>query len=240
MIVPGDTLSDAPQVLGPGVYECNNQAIPTVAGYLHTTVKLRGTVAYVDLASKHYEPHTNDMVVGVVVGSIGESFKVQIQDFCQPVLLNFMAFPNATKKNRPQLKNGQCVYARVSQAVPEIDVEIECVDAAGKDGGFGPLDEQGMVVDIANLAYCRQLLFKANLQVLERLAQKCKFEIAVGMNGKLWIKVGGDEVNFRGTIAAAKYLVQMQHHREEEGDEVLHKLWKEYQVDEQSKGDDEQ
>ena len=49
-----------------------------------------------------------------------------------------LGFPNASKKNRPNLKNGQAVYARVSQDIPEIETELECIDpTSGKEGGFG-------------------------------------------------------------------------------------------------------
>ena len=233
MIVPGDVIEDHPLVMGPGVYEDHDRAIPTVAGYYHTQKRKQGLVAYVESAGKHYVPHLHDMVVGIVVGTIGESYKVQLQDFCQPVLLSFYAFANATKKNRPQLKQGQAVYARISQAIPEIDIEIECVDAAGKDGGFGPLDDQGMVVDIGNLAYARELLFNHKLLVLEHLATKCKFEVAVGTNGKAWIRAGdAANPNLRGTIAVANYVVEMQHHPAEDAAEVLDRVWAQYQVDE--------
>lgn len=233
MIVPGDVIEDHPQVMGPGVYETHDRTIPTVAGYYHTLTRKQGLVAYVDSAGKRYVPHLQDFVVGIVVGTIGESYKVQLQEFCQPVLLNFMAFPNATKKNRPQLKVGQAVYARITQAIPEIDIEIECVDAAGKDGGFGPLDDQGMVVDIGNLAYARELLFNHKLKVLEQLAARCKFEIAVGNNGKAWIRAGDPDLpNLKGTIAAANYVVEMQHHLPDDATSVLDRLWAQYQVDE--------
>ncbi|CAN3356766.1 exosome complex component Rrp40p [Diutina catenulata] len=266
MILPSDVIEESLVTIGPGIYVHNDVSIPTVVGHYHTTDRKNGTVGYIESAAKRYAPQANDFVVGIVTGTIGESYKVQLQDYCQPVLLGFMAFANATKKNRPQLKNGQAVYARVISAIPGIDIEIECMDATGKESGFGPLDESGLVVSLGNLAYARELLFNHRSRILEKLAAKCAFEIAVGTNGRVWIKAGaatasnkpvktGEErdkqegeggegdgtanstpesvADLRATLAAAKYLITMQHTRIENVDEVLSGLWKEYKVDAQ-------
>ena len=195
VILPGDaiTSSETSQLtLGPGIYRdvANKSLIPTNAGLFHTKKSGSKTVYYIDSNSKRYIPQANDYVIGIVSGVVGESYKVQLQNFSSAVLLSFMAFPNASKKNRPNLRNGQAVYARVSQAIPEIDVEIECIDpTTGKDGGFGVLDESGYLFEV-NLNYARELLFNHNSPILEKLASKCKFELAVGINGKIWLKCG--------------------------------------------------
>ena len=44
-----------------------------------------------------------DMVIGIITGKLGESFKVDIGSYL-PAQLSFYAFEGATKKNKPDLK----------------------------------------------------------------------------------------------------------------------------------------
>lgn len=200
VIIPGDQLpidtseASVQSSIGPGVYKLprNHTLIPASAGILHINENQQNSkkVVYIDSDSKRYIPQMNDFVIGIIIGVFGENYKVQLQDFSQAVQLSMMAFPNASRKNRPNLKVGQVVYARVSQAVPEIDVELECIDATtGKEGGFGLLDESGYIFDV-HLNFARELLFNLESTILEKLASKCEFEIAVGINGKVWLKCG--------------------------------------------------
>ncbi|KAF3991642.1 hypothetical protein FT663_01431 [Candidozyma haemuli var. vulneris] len=257
IIIPGDSLSsEIPQdgeiTIGPGIYKVpqTQQIIPQQAGYLKSIGKKSSPdkLVYIDANSKRYTPQVNDFVVGVVSGVYGDFFKISLQDYSQQVQLSMMAFPNASKKNRPNLKLGQAVYARVSEANPEIDVEIECIDPeTGKEGGFGPLDESGFLFEV-NLNFARELLFNKSSIFLEKLAAKCAFEIAIGINGRIWIKVGegltykgketkeGEDVDMdqpeatvkdmRLTIAAAKYLQACQRAKKEDADAELKKAFK--------------
>lgn len=245
IILPGDSIpvNDIPTTIGPGVYKDpkNQTIIPSSSGILHnkTNKKQTNQLVYIDSMSKRYIPKTNDYVIGIITGTIGESYKVSLQDFSNSVLLSMMAFPNASRKNRPNLKTGQVVYARVSQDIPEIDVELECIDpTTGKEGGFGLLDESGYVFDV-NLNFANELLFNPDSIYLEKLSTKCKFEIAIGINGKVWIKCGeglvkgeNDELEESGvndmkmTIAASKFLIGCQERRREEVEEYLKECFK--------------
>lgn len=201
IILPGDKLpidediSTVKTTIGPGIYKKpkTQELIPSTAGILHyerTKSSSSQQLIYIESNSKRYIPHTNDYVIGVITGAIGESYKVSLQAYSTPVLLSFWAFPNASKKNRPNLKNGQAVYARVSQDIPEIETELECIDpTSGKEGGFGVLDESGYIFDV-HLNFARELLFNPKTIFLEMLATRCQFEIAIGINGKTWIKCG--------------------------------------------------
>lgn len=199
VVLPGDSLpidpkSDAVITIGPGIYKSpkTQEIIPASSGILNVkdTKQNSKRLLFIDSNSKRYIPQANDFVIGVITGVFGESYRVQLQNFSTPVALSMMAFPNASRKNRPNLKVGQAVYARVSQAIPEIEVELECIDATtGKEGGFGLLDESGYIFEV-NLNFARELLFNENSVILEKLATKCKFEIAVGINGKVWLKCG--------------------------------------------------
>lgn len=199
IIIPGDSLTsefegESQITIGPGIYKYpkTQQIIPLQAGLLKlvTSKKTSDRLVYIESNSKRYIPQVNDYVIGIVTGVYGEFFKVSLQEFSPQVQLSMMAFPNATKKNRPNLKVGQAVYARVSEAVAEVDCEIECIDPeTGKEGGFGLLDESGFLFDV-NMNFARELLFNKSGVFLEKLAAKCAFEIAIGINGKVWVKCG--------------------------------------------------
>lgn len=261
IILPGDSLraeldSTLLAIIGPGIYKYpkTQQIIPLQAGLLKVNQgkPLASTLLYVDSDSKRYIPQVNDFVIGIVTGVYGEFFKVSLQEFSPQVQLSMMAFPNASKKNRPNLKVGQAVYARVSEAVAEIDTEIECIDPeTGKEGGFGVLDESGFVFAV-HMNFARELLFNKSCVFLEKLAARCAFEIAIGINGKVWIKVGSgltvkyeekpddeDDVDMDAealrtvsvrdmklTLAAARYLMACQNVAVEDADDELKKAFK--------------
>ena len=218
-VIPGDDLLIDPTTtrisLGPGVYldPKTQEIIPVNAGN-EVLLDSKGnkssnigsvpqpSTVYIDYNSKRYIPAVGDFVVGIITGAFSDSYRVSLASFSTPVSLSYMAFPNATKKNRPNLKVGDLVYARVSNAEPELGAEIECMDSStGQDSGFGLL-EDGMVVDVT-LGFARSLLFTNNHPLLKLLAQRCKFEIAIGVNGKIWIKA--DEV--RDTLACYRCLI---------------------------------
>lgn len=124
-------------------------------------------------------------MVGIVQGRHSEGFRVLLQEFSPTVQLGQFAFANASKKNRVNLNPGSVVYGRILVADPNIEPEMECVDSlTGQAGGYGEL-KGGYVFDVP-LAYARALLFEGG-PVLEAVGETAPFEVAVGMNGKVWV-----------------------------------------------------
>lgn len=250
VILPGDDLGiSTDQIetsIGPGIYKVpgikDTKLIPINGGLLNIQRNKQGTrqAAHLESNSRRYIPQVSDMVIGTIVGVYAEYYKVLLQNFLSNVTLSVMAFPNATKKNRPNLRQGQCVYARVSSYIPDLETELECFDlSTGKDGGFGLLDESGYIFDV-ELNYARELLFNPGFLVLEKLSTKCMFEIAIGINGKIWLKCGdgvpipgkstdedSDKMDvdyvkdLKTTLAAANYIKQCQKVSPEQFDNVL-------------------
>jgi len=76
-----------------------------------------------------------------------------------------------------------------------LDPEIVCYNpSTGKSEGMGEL-KGGMVFDVS-LGMARRLLLSRQKEdggvvVLEEIAEKVAFEIAVGRNGKVWVKSKG-------------------------------------------------
>ncbi|OWB78743.1 hypothetical protein B5S32_g2943 [[Candida] boidinii] len=211
LIIPGETIpvSETSEiVLGPNVVVSpvdNQSIIPTTNGFLNIKEKKGSTLYYVESNTKRYIPQVNDFVIGTIVGAFGEFYRVSLANFSAPAILSQYAFPNATKKNRPHLNIGDIVYARVSCADRELDVEIECIDpTTGKDGGFGVL-EGGYLFDV-KLGYARYLLFNESSELFNKLVTKVKFEIAIGVNGKVWIKT--DDI--KSTIACSRSIKEAQ------------------------------
>ena len=89
---------------------------------------------------------------------------------------------------------GSLIYARVALAHKDLDTELECVHpATGKADGLGEL-KGGMLFDLS-LGFARRLMMphpaeQGAVVVLEELAKKIAFEVAVGRNGKIWIDAG--------------------------------------------------
>lgn len=163
VVMPGDELAldqGKPVVLGPGVY-CDPQTqtvVPVNAGVPVVKESAKRQTVYVEYNSKRYIPSVGDLVIGVITSTFSDSYRVSLSSFSNSVSLSYMAFPNASKKNRPTLKVGDLVYARVSSAEKELEAEIECLDSTtGESAGFGLL-EGGMVIDVT-LAFARRLLF---------------------------------------------------------------------------------
>ena len=90
----------------------------------------------------------------------------------------------------------------------QMDPEIECVhSSSGRAEGLGPL-KGGMLFGIS-LGMARRLMTpkmkeQGGLILMELLAEKIPFEIAVGRNGKLWVSGGG----VRETLAVGKAVME--------------------------------
>lgn len=192
LVFPGDEIHfDESKCIniGPGLY-CDpksQKVLPVNAGIEVVSDNRKNESVYIDYDCKRYVPAVGDLVIGTIVGQFTDSYKVSLSNFSSTVTLSYMAFPNASKKNRPTLKVGDLVYAKVSAAEKELEAELECVDSAtGKDAGFGLLDG-GMILDIT-LRFARLLLFEEEFPLLPLLANHTQFEIAIGVNGKVWVK----------------------------------------------------
>lgn len=147
------------------------------------------------LWSKQYIPQTNDVVIATVHHSSTDWNHCSITPHTAFAQLPQLAFEGATKKSRPQLVAGSLIYARISSASKHLDPEIVCYNpSTGKSEGMGEL--KGGTVFEVSLGMARRLLLNkqkedGGLVVLDELAGGLAFEIAVGRNGKVWVKSSG-------------------------------------------------
>ena len=119
--------------------------------------------------------------------SIKDQIVIQVDiGSSEPATLSFLAFEGATKKNKPTLANGDVVYAKLMTASKDMEAELVCVDAYGKKAGLGELSGGGFLFSVP-LHLVRRLLSPESV-LLKLLGQTLKFEIAIGINGRIWVR----------------------------------------------------
>ncbi|EOY20707.1 PREDICTED: putative exosome complex component rrp40 isoform X3 [Theobroma cacao] len=133
---------------------------------------------------RQYTPCVEDTVLGIVVDSKADNFLIDIKG---PVLafLPVLAFEGGTRRNIPKFEVGTLLYLRVVKANFGMNPELSCTDASGKAAEFGPLKDGYMFETSTGLS--RKLLSSPTCPVLEALGKKLSFEIAVGLNGRVWV-----------------------------------------------------
>ena len=205
-VLPGDDVTSFIDVsvknlkLGVGLQASpdNHRITATLAGCLYSRNQLTW---FVRTNSKRYNPTLDDRVVGIVEDRVGQEdggdvYRVNIGG-PHPAMLSTLRFEGATKRNRPQFKPGILVYARVIRdgtATGGSDPVLSCL-LGSHDAGvprkdwmtdealYGQL-KGGTMIKIS-LGLARELLDPNNV-VLDELAT-LPFEVAIGVNGFLWI-----------------------------------------------------
>ncbi|KAL2054584.1 hypothetical protein ABVK25_004886 [Lepraria finkii] len=204
LVLPGETIS--PDILptptnpnlllklGPGLRHVPPSTITsTIAGPL--CIDQKKNAIWVENNSGRYIPQPNDLIIATVHHSSTDFYSCSITPHTTFPQLPQLAFEGATKKTRPQLNSGSLIYARVLTASKHTDPEIVCYNpSTGKSEGMGEL-KGGMVFDIS-LGLARRVLMAkqredGGIAVLEEIAENVAFEVAVGRNGKVWVKSGG-------------------------------------------------
>ncbi|CUE73776.1 ribosomal RNA processing protein 40, putative [Bodo saltans] len=175
----------------------------------------------IEAAGGRYLPCVGDAVVGTVVRVLPLSYQISLGG-AHPATLDALAFDGATKASRPRLKMGDHVYCHVVTAAKDADVDVSCCavgDMEAKEwttgeSVFGPL-HHGCVVRVG-LSYARKLQSSDSSNiVLSLLGERVPFEIAVGANGRVWVRgapSGADaSLEQTRTIAVAACVAESQH-----------------------------
>lgn len=132
-VVPGELITDLVSSgsksikIGAGLDHENGNVNVTTAG----TLRYRAPGSYwVDTDRKRYFPKVEDQVVGIIDQVLGDFYSVNIFSGFN-CILNRQAFEGATKRNKPELKRGDVIYARVIKSGIDCDVELSCVTTTG-------------------------------------------------------------------------------------------------------------
>ncbi|GAU43233.1 hypothetical protein TSUD_241230, partial [Trifolium subterraneum] len=186
VVYPGDVVLDLSSMtnqtikLGGGLRQDGDVISVMKAGRLRFS---KPNKYWVESSQKRYVPHAEDSVLGIVVDSRSDNFLVDIKG---PAIafLPVLAFEGGTRRNIPKFEVGALLYVRVVKANPGMNPELSCTDASGKAGEYGVLKEGYMFECSTGLS--RMLLSSPTCPVLDTLGKKLSFEIAVGLNGRVW------------------------------------------------------
>lgn len=145
-----------------------------------------------------------ETIIGVVVQKTGDIYRVDIGSK-EPAALPYLSFEGATKKNRPNVNVGDLVFAKLLVADKDFESELICMDSIGKKQRLGVLCD-GFVFN-CGVSLTRKL--RNNEYPLIQLIQKhiqVPFEIAVGMNGRIWVRTSKEN----DTVAVANAIFEAQ------------------------------
>ncbi|XP_002511406.3 putative exosome complex component rrp40 [Ricinus communis] len=187
LVVPGDVVLDLSTMtnqtikLGGGLRQDCDAVTVIKAGKLRFS---KPNKYWVESSHKRYMPCAEDSVLGIVVDSKAENFLVDIKGPAM-AFLPVLAFEGGTRRNVPKFEAGTLLYVRVVKANPGMNPELSCTDASGKAVEFGVLKDGYMFECSTGLS--RMLLSSPTCPVLEALGKKLSFEIAVGINGRVWV-----------------------------------------------------
>ncbi|CAK9169358.1 unnamed protein product [Ilex paraguariensis] len=187
LVVPGDVVLDLSGManqtikLGGGLRQDCDAISVMKAGMLRFS---KPNKYWVESSQRRYVPCVGDTVLGIVVDSKADNFLVDIKGHAL-AFLPVLAFEGGTRRNIPKFEVGTLIYVRIVKANTGMNLELSCTDATGKAAEFGPLKDGYMFESSTGLS--RMLLNSPTCPVLEALGKKLSFEIAVGLNGRVWV-----------------------------------------------------
>lgn len=186
IVMPGDVLekyiSKETTMLGPGLMRDENKVVATKCGIL----KMRNNnLFWVDCHQKRYVAVRGECVIGIVRSKGSLHVRVDLNS-ADLATLSLLAFEGANKRNKPNLNVGDLVYAKVLSASKHVETELVCVNSNGKKDGLGLIGDKGGTLITLSIDTTRVLL-SPQCDLLEKLGQLYRYEIALGMNGRVWI-----------------------------------------------------
>ena len=113
---------------------------------------------------------------------------------------------------------GDLVYAKLVVASRDMEPELVCVDSYGKKAGLGVLSGGGFMFSVP-LHLVRKLL-APDSDLLKALGGSTPFEIAVGMNGRVWVRAR----SVKETMLLAKAMECSEYMTKDEVREMCNKL----------------
>jgi exosome complex component RRP40 len=216
VVIPGDVIGEIRTTklqLGAGIIQNKDTLIATKAGVLRHKPPDK---YWIENNQKRYVPTVDDMVIGIITEKHAEEWKVDIGCH-QFATLSAMAFEGATKRNRPNLNVGNLVYARVMVANKDAEPELTCTSTQGKADGFGPLF--GGYMFKCDTKLVRECL-APNSRTLLALGKHIPYEIAVGMNGRIWV----NSSNVESIILVANAIQNSEYLNKDQVEQMIAKI----------------
>nr|CAH8870180.1 unnamed protein product [Trichobilharzia regenti] len=160
-----------------------------------------------------------DKVIGIVIRRAGGNFVIDI-GCATPATIKYQSFEGSSKKNRPDIHAGDVIFAMIKRADRDLEVELSCVDEAGKACGMGILGryEPGTVGNAGGrpggvLLHCTQDLIRRLgdqkvFPLLQLLSKVFPFEVFIGVNGRIWLTANSprETMILANAIAIAEHI----------------------------------
>ncbi|XP_039753009.1 exosome complex component RRP40 [Pararge aegeria] len=210
VVLPGDYFDEISTdnaksrvVIGPGLRKEEDHVYITKAGVLK---KKNPHTYWIDSYQKRYVPSRGENVIGIVSQKAGDIFRVDIGG-STTAALSYLSFEGATKKNRPEVQVGDIIYAKLVIASKDMEPELVCIDSFGHKGRLGVLTDGFVFKCSINLI--RKIL-SPQCPLLESLKNEWPFELAAGMNGRIWIKANSmkETIALGNAVLGAEFMSQ--------------------------------
>merc|ERR1719379_24486 len=190
VVLPGDPVGEGDLQKGV-LHGC------AVSGGVVRNDPLDQTIAIAN-ARKRYAPKVGEYVVGIVATKAADFYWLDIRGPSN-AMLRTTSFNQATKRHSPQLETGSIVYAQVIMAHKDLGVEVSCVDPEErKDWAtyelyWGELrPSPGAAVLEVSLTHAQNLMEDGTM--LAQIGKALPFEIAIGHNGRIWVRAESPRV----------------------------------------------
>ena len=162
-----------------------------------------------------YEPLPGDYVVGRVEERNAEGYKIKLMGAAVPGVLGAVAFDGATKRTRPHLNIDDLVYCRVLRVPRGGEAELTCCappkgprrEWTTGSATFGPLSSSEALIAVVPPQFA-EFLLERDAPVLKALAQYIAYEVAIGLNGRVWCRAAtlGDAIIVVNSLENAAFL----------------------------------
>jgi len=223
VVLPGDEFKvpEFDVVLGPGLkltkVEGEKKICVCKAGILAR--KNRPVTYMVHLKTRNYEKFKKDDIVAINKQKAkGDFFTCEVGTR-ERANLSRLGFEGATKRFRPDLQVGDCVYGRVIDLPKDYPMEITCVNPSGKSHGLGQL-EGGHVFQVP-IHFVRTLRTASkNNNLMLKIGKLVPCETAVGANGLIWVKAKNELM----TILVAQLIQALTRVNYNQHDELIKKF----------------
>jgi len=229
VVMPGDDLTElilpitTKIRIGQGISQTPTGVRATKSGILRFKAPNR---FWVENSQRRYVPRVGDAVVGTIMERHAEEYRVNIRA-CTTAILPALAFDGASKRNKPDLKVGDAVYARVALARRDVEPMLTCCAREGQrkrdwvtgESVYGQL-ERGTVFR-CSLGLATQLR-DPDCVVLNTIGANIPFEIVVGSNGIVWLL----SETISGTIVVKSAIRHSEHLNDEQTKFMAEKMVK--------------
>lgn len=210
VFLPGEIISDLKEseksakiLVGPGLRQEEDSIIVSNPGVLRFK---EPNFYWIDSHIKRYIAVKGDTVIGVVTAKTGDVFRLDIGS-SELATLSYLAFEGATKRNRPDVKVGDIIYARCAVANKDMEPELVCIDSHGKSGGLGVIGRDGGLMFQTSINLIRKIL-SSDCILLKTIGKSMQYEVAIGINGRVWAKARSvsHTVALCNAISASEYM----------------------------------